>query len=131
MLSLARSLAGYRTEQYCTGACLNMGSPDAGMNTAGWDAVKGQVGGRHTTDLHGLQCYRVPSELMCAMNCGVCIAPDSVQSETAVCAMGCSALHGATQATSQSPTPCSPPCTLGRECPQLPCPSVLTAVPMA
>ena len=37
---------GYRTEAYCTGLCLDQGSPNAGMHDAGWDASKGQCAAR-------------------------------------------------------------------------------------
>jgi len=37
---------GYRTEQYCTGLCLDQGSNDPGMHDAGWDASKGQCAAR-------------------------------------------------------------------------------------
>lgn len=42
-LDLTCSNPGYRTEAYCgMGNCLDEGSPDSGMHTAGWDSVKGQ-----------------------------------------------------------------------------------------
>ena len=46
-LDLTCANPGYRTEQYCTGSCLDMGSPDPGMRTPGWDAVMGQCAARN------------------------------------------------------------------------------------
>ena len=35
-LDLTGANPGWRTHQYCTGTCLDIASPDSGMNTAGW-----------------------------------------------------------------------------------------------